>query len=154
MKKTLTLLLALVMIVAVFLPGCGKTDNASSSDEPDTFISSNEDNTVDISTNKTGKGTGGLAYITVNEGEELLVEKDLLKKSQIELKIFKSEEEQSIDEIPVEATDEAGEPLLDLVVEGTGTDNYTLDPGTYTISVIVQKKSTGTISLRTQQVAA
>lgn len=154
MKKKLILLLALVMIVAVFLPGCGKSDNSASSDETDTFISSNEDNTVSISTDKTGKGTGGLAYITVNEGEELIVEKELQKKSQIELKIYKSEEEQSMDAIPVEATDEAGEPLLDIVVEGEGTDTYTLDPGTYTIGVSIEKKSTGTVTLRTQQVAA
>ena len=154
MKRTMALMLVLVMMVAVFLPGCGKSDNETSSSEPDAFVSSNEDNTVTISTTKLGKGTGGLAYITVSEGEELVVEKELLKKSQIELKIYAAQGEQSIDEIPAEATGDAGEPTLELVAEGTGTDTYALEPGDYTISVMIQKKSTGTITIRTQQVAA
>ena len=138
-KRFITILIAFLSIL--MLTGC-----RSKTSKPDLEVVPHDDNTITITADKAGiSGVGG-AGITIEEGQQLIIE-SALSKGSIQLKLFQEDEpagvDASLDEIL--HTDET--PALDVTVNSAGITEYPLQPGEYTLFVNVLEKTTGNITL-------
>ena len=138
-KRFITILIAFLSVL--MLPGCH-----NKSGKPDLEVVPHDDNTITIIADKAGiSGVGG-AGITIEEGQQLVIDSSLSKGS-IQLKLFLDNEpagvDASLDEIL--HTDET--PALDVKINSAGKTEHTLQPGEYTLFVNVLEKTTGNITL-------
>ena len=128
----------ILIFTIVGFTGCGSAD---SSGEPKTFIDVNEEGTV-VTANfdKTGKGTGGGSGITIEEGEYLVIDCGLTEGS---VHVTVASGGDDISENPTEEKP----ATIDYVFTDAGLTEYEeIAPGSYMVSVSVDKKATGTIT--------
>ena len=136
-----TSIFIIVALLLCMLAGCGN-QNA----QPGLEIMPNDDNTISITANKAGVSGGGGADITVSEGQKLVID-STLSKGQIQIKFYGQEEPQSVNESPDEILHADDAPALEVTVDAAGSTEHEVAPGVYTIMVVVQKTSTGTITI-------
>ena len=123
MKKLLVFLLLAVLL----LSACGQ--------KPVYGVSSNEDNSISVTAENGPKGSGGLGYLTVGEGETVVVACAMNEGAKLQLRFFAG---------LLGSEDFPDEPSLELEVSGGDTARATLEPGEYTVAILAQSKLSGT----------
>ena len=129
---------AFIMATAFIAAGCGKRDT----DEVRTFIDISDDGkTVTANFDRTDAGTGGGTGVTIEEGESLVVDRDLTDGS-VHVKVVSTTSDISYD---IMADDD--EAVIDSSFDSEGTYQIeSIEPGDYMIQVMVEDKATGTIN--------
>ena len=135
MKKKLTVLLALCLLAAFVLCGCGE--------KPVFGVSSNEDNSISVTADRGPKGSAGLGYLTVGENEQVVLESQLQKDGEIEVQMRAG---------LLGSESFSDEPSSITTIVGAGTESFTVEPGEYTVTVKALSKVSGTALIRTEPV--
>ena len=144
--KYKTITAAALLLFALLLTACGAERAPELQVLPDW-----DNNRIDITAQKAGVGSmvSG-ASVTLAEGEALVIDTALTDASALRIKLFLStapdDPDASVDEI-LHADDT---PALELVLSGTGSTEYPLAPGEYSLMLSVETKSTGTASIYTR----
>lgn len=138
MKKRMHLTIAVVVIMAFVLAGCGKSNFG---------VVINEDLNPEITAeNASVDSTGQAGTFTVGENEKVLITPDLDEgKVSVQFILFSGAEDEnaSLEEITTQ------DPVLEAEVSGSDPQEYDLDAGDYMIAATVTEKATGTIVLST-----
>lgn len=122
--------LAVLLLVALLLAGCGK--------KPVFGVSSGEDNTISVTAEKAVKGSGGIGYLTVGENQSVVVAANFDDNGKILVRVFAG----------LLGSDEFGdEPVAEVTVSGHDTAEFTIDAGEYTLAVIAEDTLNGTAAL-------
>lgn len=136
--KRMILFAVVVLVCMVMLSGCKK---------PNFGINVNDDNTASVEAVRASKGSfGGAGSLEVGEGQKIVVESKLNGKSEISLS-FTSEAPMKADANITELTVAVNgdNAALEIVVKGSGTTEYDLEPGVYFLGAKVIEKSSGTV---------
>lgn len=140
-KRRMTSLgkLTVLLIAAAFLlAACGGKKAVFN-------VTQNDDNTISITAESSPKDSSGLSYITLGEGEKVIVEPDLdvADTSAIELRFFKGV-------LGEEDTDFGEEPGQVVSISGKERTEIALEPGEYTVGVRVLTEINGSVTIRTE----
>ena len=131
MKKSLPLML---LAMVLLLSACGK--------KPVFGVSTNEDNSIIVTADRSPKDSMGIGYLTVGENEQVLVDATGMDKDGKLSLCFMA---------GVLGTDDfSEEPAYETTVSGGDSAVFTAEPGEYTVSVAVQSKVTGTARICTE----
>ena len=130
MKKTIAFMLMIALIAALGLTGCGK--------KPMFNVTTDEDNTIRITAEKSPAESVGIGYLTVGENESIRIEAAFQEDEQIQLRVFK--DVLGSDSLP-------DEPMCVTVVSGSDTAEFSAAPGEYTVGVKALTKTTGTAKI-------
>ena len=133
MKKKL-FALSVVLILALALTACGAKGTMGV--EPN-----EETGGVDVTFEKAGDGTASLAYITIGEGECLVVSPNL-EKGAAQIVVTRMEREATQNDLGT-----ADEPSLDETVQGKAMTTYDLEPGEYALGITARENPTGTMMI-------
>ena len=134
MIKKLAFLLALCLLAAFVLCGCG---------EKAVFgVSTNEDNSISVTADRGAKDSAGLGYLTVGENEQVVLESHLQKDGEIEVQMRAG---------LLGSADFPDEPSAIVTIVGEGSESFTIEPGEYTVTVKALNKVSGTALIRTEQ---
>lgn len=110
MKKLFPIL---VLTVALMLSACGKKSVFG--------VSTNEDNSISVTGDRGPKDSVGIGYLTVQDGERIVVDAtNLSKDSQINLRFMFG---------VLGSDDFPEEPAFEAVVSGGGTETFDAEPG-------------------------
>ena len=131
-KRRLALLLALVLTLA--LAACG---------EAGAFVSESDEETggTDVTAENADKGTGAIGYVTIGQGECLVISPDLTKGS------FTVCVAPMAGEPSAEDTGIGDETVLEETIQGREMTAYDLEPGEYAVGITVEEKATGTMKI-------
>lgn len=135
MKKNLAFLLALCLLAAFVLCGCGE--------KPVFGVSTNEDNSISVTADRGAKDSAGLGYLTVGENEQVVLEAHFQTDGEIEVQLRAG---------LLGSEDFPEEPSAVVTIVGEGTESFTLEPGEYTVTVKALNKLSGTALIRTEPV--
>ena len=142
-SSLLALILALAMVLA--LSACGSKpasgDSSAAQQEPNFVLDNGEDGTITVTAKEAGEGSGGMGYLTMDEGQTMVVETALEGDSALRLQVNPGEGTHA--ENPPEA-DTSADYLLDETVSGSKTYTFDLDAGEYTVLVTAVGTTTGT----------
>ena len=143
MKKKLFALLMVSVIATMLFAGCSSESSSST-------IESVDDKNVHAEF-ENAEDAGGIAYITLGEGEVLVYDHALNDDADVELKFYQAtgaeaDADAEIEDIIPEGT----EPVLALNLDSGGGGEAQIPAGEYVISIQVLKKATGTIDLSTR----
>ena len=142
-RSLLALILALAMVLA--LSACGgkpaSGDGSAAQQEPNFVLDNGEDGTITVTAKEAGEGSGGMGYLTMGEGQTMVVETALEGDSALRLQVNPGEGTHA--ENPPEA-DTSADYLLDETVSGSKTYTFDLDAGEYTVLVTAVGTTTGT----------
>ena len=136
MKYQVKRILPLLLLV-LLLSACGQ--------KPLFSVSTNEDNSISVAAERGPKDSAGIAYLTVGESEQIVIDAaNLNKEGKISLRfmagILGSEN------FPSEAA-------YEVAVSGGDSAAFSADPGEYTVAVIAQSKLSGTARIYTAEVS-
>ena len=131
MKRKLFILSA-VLVLALALTACGAKGFMTAEDTED-------DGIVKIVCEKAGDGTGVTGYVTIEEGD-CLVLSPVLDKGSIQVQAFLMEREATADDLGT-----AEEAALDETVDGKVMSSYDLEPGEYMLTFTSKDNPTGTL---------
>ena len=131
MKRKLFILSA-ILILALALTACGAKGFLTAEDTGD-------DGIVKIVCEKAGDGTAVNGYVTIEEGD-CLVLSPVLEKGSIQVKAFLMEREATTDDLGT-----ADEAALDETVDGKVMSTYDLDPGEYMLTFTSKDNPTGSL---------
>ena len=132
MKRKLFILSA-VLVLALALTACGGATGSMSAED------TGDDGIVKIVCEKAGDGTGVTGYVTIEEGD-CLVLSPMLDKGSIQVQAFLMEREATADDLGT-----AEEAALDETVDGKVMSSYDLDPGEYMLTFTSKDNPTGTL---------
>ncbi len=131
MKKSLALML---LAMVLLLSACGQ--------KPVFGVSTNEDNSISITADHGPKGSMGLGYLTVGENEQVVVDATGMDQGgKLTLRFMAG---------VLGSDDFPEEPAYETSVSGGDSAVFTVEPGEYTVGVIVQSKITGTARICTE----
>lgn len=131
MKKSLALML---LAMVLLLSACGQ--------KPVFGVSTNEDNSINITADRSLKDSMGLGYLTVGENEQVVIDATGIDKNgKLTLRFMAGV--LGSDEFPEE-------PAYETSVSGGDSAVFTVEPGEYTVGVIAQSKITGTARICTE----
>lgn len=131
MKKSLALML---LAMVLLLSACGQ--------KPVFGVSTNEDNSINITADRGPKDSMGLGYLTVGENEQVVIDATGIDKNgKLNLRFMAGV--LGSDEFPEE-------PAYETSVSGGDSAVFTVEPGEYTVGVIAQSKITGTARICTE----
>ena len=134
-KMKIFIAAAVFMSLVMILSGCGVSE----------FVLDNTDEgTVEIIALNSEAGSGGLGYVTVEEGEKLHVKAELTNKSSIIMEVLSAEELSDADY--VNGAEEA-EVLLEESFSGKNEYEFEIPEGDYVLRISTTAKSTGTVSI-------
>ena len=143
MMRKFTLTAVFLLIAAFMLTGCGR----------DAFTAENYgENSITFH----GKGAAKKSFVvtgslTVEENDKIVIE-SAMEKGQLRIKLVTFAAQDDINASPEDlksvTSDDAA--VLDEIAEGSGTGEYTVDPGTYYVSAEVLKKMTGDVTVRVE----
>lgn len=134
MKKSLALML---LAMVLLLSACGQ--------KPVFGVSTNEDNSINITADRGPKDSMGLGYLTVGENEQVVIDATGIDKNgKLNLRFMAGV--LGSDEFPEE-------PAYETSVSGGDSAVFTVEPGEYTVGVIAQSKITGTARICTEAAA-
>ena len=126
------ILIAAALLLAFLLAGCGTHEFT---------VSSNEDNTISITAANAQKETGAIGYLTVQENDTVVLAPSFEKNGQTRVRFLAG----SL------GTDDFSEtPVWEGTLTGTEAQTITLEPGEYTVGIIVARTTTGSATIRTQ----
>lgn len=143
MKNKQFRIIVLVLALTLMLAGCKKTNFG---------IVSNDDNTMTITAVNAPKDLfGGSGFITVTEGQKIVIDSTLNKKGEILLK-FSSGPAADMDAAAAELVSSvSGEnAVLEVFVKGPGTTEYEIAAGDYGLYAEVISKANGTVGVSVQ----
>ena len=131
--KKISLFLALIFALSL-LAACGQTG---------TFIVDSREETggTDVTAENAGKGTSALGYVTIGEGECLVISPDLSQGS-LTVRASLMEREATVNDLGT-----ADELSLEETIEGRVMTAYYLEPGEYAVGITCAEKTTGTASI-------
>ena len=133
--KRLIAAIAVIMSFAMILSGCGVSE----------FVLDNTDEgTVEILALKAAEGSGGLGYVSVDDGEKLHVKATLTDKSDIKMEVVSAEDLSDADY--VNGVKDA-EVILVESFSGENEYEYEIPAGDYVLRMETAAKSTGTLSI-------
>lgn len=133
MKKRILALTA-ILVLALALTACGEKGYMVTTDNVET-------GGFDISCEKAGTGTGGNGYVTIAEGQCLVISPNL-EKGSIKVKAFLMEREATAEDMGI-----ADEASLDETISGRTLSTYDLEPGEYMLTVTSESNPTGTMMI-------
>ena len=131
MKRRLYILSA-VLVLALALTACGAKGTMSA--EPNEEIGG-----VNIVCENAGDGTAVNGYVTIEEGD-CLVLSPMLEKGSIQVRAILMEREATTEDLGT-----ADEAALDETVDGKVMTTYDLEPGEYMLAFISKDNPTGTM---------
>ena len=129
-KRILALLLGLVLALA--LAACGSVGTMSAEDMEETGA-------VSVVCERAGDGTGVSSYVTIEEGQCLVLSPDL-EKGSIVVRALLMEREATTEDLGT-----AEEPSLEETVDGRVMSTYDLEPGEYMLTFTSKDNPTGTL---------
>ena len=133
--KILISVIAVLMSLTLLLSGCGVSE----------FIVDNaDDGTVGIMALKAEAGSGGLGYVTVEDGEKLHVDAALTKKSGIKISVVSAEYLSDADY--VNGAKDA-EVIMEDTFSGELENEYEIPAGDYVLRIETTAKSTGAMTI-------
>ena len=139
MKKRLLLVFAVVFVMGLTLTGCsGGMFGAEASDDGTSVTVTAEEATDDM--------LAMTGTVTIEKGQKVHVDYDFTD-GELAFKLVKQPEEQSIDMSEEELAEfaEAADAAAEGAVSGTGSEDYEVEPGDYSVYANVSKeKLTGT----------
>lgn len=122
--------LAILLLAALLLAGCGK--------KPVFNVSSGEDNTISVTAEKAVKGSGGIGYLTVGENESIVLAANFDGDGMLRVRVFAG----------LLGSDEFNEDFVsETTVSGHDTASFTIDAGEYTLAVFADTALNGTATL-------
>ncbi|MBQ7241621.1 MAG: hypothetical protein IJS35_02410 [Firmicutes bacterium] len=137
MKKAKILIsaIAVLMSLTLLLSGCGVSE----------FVVDNaDDGTVGIIALKAGAGSGGLGYVTVEDGEKLHVDAALTKKSGIKMSVVSAEYLSDADY--VNGVKDA-EIIMEDTFSGEIENEYDIPAGDYVLRIETISKTSGAMTI-------
>ncbi len=140
MKKISSFILVTIVIMAMLLPGCGRSNFG---------VVINEDLNAEITAeNAAADSEGSAGVLTVSEGEKVIIEPSLENGT---IKVMLTSSESAVD-IDADAEDlmAQGEPAFEKEISGSDTVECELAEGDYMVTAAVTEKATGTIIIRTE----
>ncbi len=131
MKKSL---FAIALILVMVLSACGAKGTMSAVDNEET-------GGVDVVCQNAGDGSAVTGYVTIEEGQ-CLVLSPVLDKGSIQVRATLMEGEATTEDLGT-----ADEAALDETVSGTVMSSYDLEPGEYMLAIIAKDNPTGTMMI-------
>ena len=132
MKRKLFVLSA-VLVLALALTACGGAKGFMSAEDTE------EPGVVKVVCENAGDGTGVNGYVTIEEGD-CLVLSPMLDKGSIQVRAMLMEREATTEDLGT-----ADEAALDETVDGKVMSTYELDPGEYMLTFTSKGNPTGTL---------
>ena len=134
--KKMTKALAVLLLIALLLAGCG---------EKSVFgVSSEEDNTITVTAQKAAEGSRGIGYLTVGENESVVVAANFDNEGKLRVRMFEG----------LLGSDDFNEDFVsETTVTGHGTAEFTIAPGEYTVAVFADTTLTGSATLSVRSAA-
>ena len=132
MKRKLFVLSA-ILVLALALTACGGAKGSMSAEDTE------EAGVVKITCENAGDGTAVNGYVTIEEGD-CLVLSPMLDKGSIQVQAFLMEREATADDLGT-----AEEAALDETVDGKVMSSYNLEPGEYMLTFTSKDNPTGTL---------
>lgn len=141
MKSTNSLLktifaLAVVLTAAALCAACGQSSLS---------IDSGTGHGVTVTAQKAGTGTGGLAYLTLGQGQVMQVRSELDDKGCINIKLRPADPNVDIDTLP--DLDFGEDVLLEVNFSGAGETVCDLPAGDYDLLITVTQRSSGVLAI-------
>ena len=130
MKKKLAFLLALALLAALVLSGCGK--------KPVFGVSSNEDNTISVTAERGPRDSVGLGYLSVGEGGAVVIESHFQGDGKIQASLFAG---------LLGSETFPDEPSYEISTSGESRVSAGVESGEYTVVVKAMNTVTGTALL-------
>ena len=140
MQKKMIWVLMLAVLMSGALTGCKK---------PNFAVTGNGDNTMTIIAEKAPKKYfGGSGFLTVEEGQKIVIDSALNEKGEILLKFSggpaADDEAEASD---LSASVSGDDPALEVSVKGPGTSEYEIAAGDYGLYAEVITKANGTVNI-------
>ena len=128
--------LAILLLIALLLAGCG---------EKAVFgVSSEEDNTITVTAQKAAEGSRGIGYLTVGENESVVVAANFDNEGKLRVRMFEG----------LLGSDDFNEDFVsETTVTGHGTAEFTIAPGEYTVAVFADSSFSGSAKLSVKSTA-
>ena len=140
MQKKMIWILMLVVLMAGALTGCKK---------PNFAVIGNGDNTMTVIAEKAPKKYFcGSGFLTVEEGQKIVIDSALNEKGEILLKFSggpAADDEAEVSELSASVSGE--NPALEVSVKGPGTSEYEIAAGDYGLYAEVISKANGTVNI-------
>ncbi|MBQ3287348.1 MAG: hypothetical protein IJH45_05270 [Firmicutes bacterium] len=134
------LLIALFLIAACLI---GMMAGLASNRGSGAFIdNSSKTGELKFTAENAAKGTGGVGYLTLKEGQNLGVRSQLTKDSRVTIKVYPAE----AGAMPDFNSDV--EPALTVQVKGIDSSRYELPAGDYILLITVTRKADGSMLIR------
>lgn len=127
--------LALIIAAALLCSACGSYLS----------IDSGEGDGLAVTMEKAGKGSGGLGYLTLGEGQVMLVKADFSDRGAINIKVRPSDPNVDIDSLP--DLDFKENVLVDVDFTGQSESEYELPAGDYDLLLTVARRGSGTLTV-------
>ena len=129
--------LAILLLAALLLAGCGEKSVYG--------VSSEEDNTISVTAQKADAGSRGIGYLTVGENESVVIEANFENNGKLRVRMFEG----------LLGSDEFNEDYLsETTVSGHDTAEFTIGAGEYTVAIFADDTLTGTAKLSVKSAAA
>ena len=134
MKRTALILAALLMLSAVFMASCEKSEFSMTENEPKHML---------ITAKKAAKDSFFMVgSLEVDEGETIEIASGL-ESGSIKVEIIGAAEDQSIEDVP--ETD--GEPVMTAECSAGSKQSGTFEKGSYMVRATCTEKATGTVEI-------
>ena len=140
MQKKMIWILMFVVLMTGALSGCKKANFA---------VVGNGDNTMTIIAEKAPKKYfGGSGFLTVEEGQKIVIDSALNEKGEILLKFSGGPaSDGNADASELTASVSGTDPALEVSVKGPGTSEYEIAAGDYGLYAEVVRKADGKVSI-------
>ena len=134
MKRNCAFAVIMVMVLALMLTGCGKSEFT---------MTENTGKLMSIKAENAGRDDFFMVgSLEVADGEQIVITSELAKGT-IRVEIIGTPEEQSIDELP----DTDGEPTITANAHGSDQVSGTVPAGSYMLKATCLEKATGTVRI-------
>ena len=127
--------LALIIAAALLCSACGSSFS----------IDNGEGDGLTVTMEKAGKDSGGLGYLTLGEGQVMLVKADFSGRGAVNIKVRPSDPKADIDRLP--ALDFKEDVLVDVDFTGQSESEYELPAGDYDLLITVTRRGSGTLTV-------
>ncbi len=128
--KQMMKVLAVLLLAAMLLAGCGT--------KPVYEVSGEKDNSISVTAVNCDEGSVGIGYLTVGEKEAVVVAANFDDNGKLRVRMYKG----------VLGEDELGDDFIsETTVSGHDTASFTTEAGEYTAAVFADSKLNGTAKL-------
>ena len=127
--------------MAAGIAGCGESGVFS--------VTQEEDGTVSVTAQKASVRSMGISYLTVENGQQVVIRPSLTDKSVVNVKIIPYTEPEDIDSIQaaVDILNVKDGAIIDEDISGTAPYTFDTEPGEYIVRVTVVKKADGSMTV-------